>query len=168
MKTSAVNFIWHPEICQDAPNHGQDDLVLLCFIFQRAPKCLLLQNFCLVEKQNKENFVKKFRRFRNRENMWWAWPKLTSNTALGAVSRSLTSIFKLAKGVPKGTFSCNDTLYSGWLNFGASSLTSRMVMVISAGQVYFFRKTFSLNCKIGNTKKNSCMYYLSQMKKLVK
>ena len=35
---------------------------------------LLLQNFCLVEKQNKENFVKKFRRFRNRENMSWARP----------------------------------------------------------------------------------------------
>ena len=86
-------------------------------------------------KTKQRQFHEKFRRFRNRENMWWAWPKLTSNTALGAVSRSLTSIFKLAKGVPKGTFSCNDTLYSGWLNLGASSLTSRMVMVISAGQV---------------------------------
>ena len=30
------------------------------------------------EKQNKENFVKKNRRFRNRENMWWAWPKSDS------------------------------------------------------------------------------------------
>ena len=28
----------------------------------------------LVEKQNKENFVKFFRNFRNRENIWWAWP----------------------------------------------------------------------------------------------
>ena len=93
------------------------------------------ENFCYVEKQSKEKFVNFFRRFWNRENMWWAWPKLTSNTALGAVSRSLTSIFKLAKGVPKGTFSCKETLYSGWLNLGASSLTSRMVMVISAGQV---------------------------------
>ena len=35
---------------------------------------ITIENFCLVEKQNKENFVKKIRRFRNRENMWWAWP----------------------------------------------------------------------------------------------
>ena len=25
----AENFMWNPEICQDAPNCGQDDLVLL-------------------------------------------------------------------------------------------------------------------------------------------
>ena len=59
MKISTANFIWNPEICQDAPNHGQDNLVLLFFIFQRAAKYLLLENFCLVEKQNKENFVRK-------------------------------------------------------------------------------------------------------------
>jgi hypothetical protein len=28
MKISAVDFMWNTEICQDAPNHGQDDLVL--------------------------------------------------------------------------------------------------------------------------------------------
>ena len=34
--------------------------------------------------------------------------------------------------LPKGTFSCKETLYSGWLKTGGSSLTSRMVIVISA------------------------------------
>ena len=29
LKISAVYFMWNPEICQDAPNQGQDDLVLL-------------------------------------------------------------------------------------------------------------------------------------------
>ena len=33
-----------------------------------------IENFYLVEPQNKENFVKKICTFRNRENMWWAWP----------------------------------------------------------------------------------------------
>ena len=28
----------------------------------------------IVLKQNKDNFVKKSCRFRNRENMWWTWP----------------------------------------------------------------------------------------------
>ena len=27
-----------------------------------------------MSRTNKENFVEKIRRFRNRENMWWAWP----------------------------------------------------------------------------------------------
>ena len=49
---------------------------------------------------------------------------LKLKTELVPVSESLTSIFKLAKGVPKGTFSGIDTLYSGWLNLGASSFTS--------------------------------------------
>ena len=34
----------------------------------------VIENFYLVQKQNKGNFVEKFCRFRNRENMWWAWP----------------------------------------------------------------------------------------------
>jgi hypothetical protein len=28
LKISALYFMWNPEICQDAPNQGQDDLVL--------------------------------------------------------------------------------------------------------------------------------------------
>ena len=33
-----------------------------------------IENFYLVGKQSKEIFVEKIRRFRNGENMWWAWP----------------------------------------------------------------------------------------------
>ena len=33
-----------------------------------------LENFYLVEKTKQRKFREKIRRFRNRENMWWAWP----------------------------------------------------------------------------------------------
>ena len=39
---------------------------------------------------------------------------------------------EVGEGVPKGTFSWIVTLYSGLLNVGGSSLTSRIVMVRSA------------------------------------
>ena len=48
------------------------------------------------------------------------------------VSVSLISMSRLARGVPIGAFSRMLTLYSGLLKEGVSSLTSLIVMVISA------------------------------------
>ena len=48
------------------------------------------------------------------------------------VSVSLISMSRLARGVPMGEFSRMVTLYSGLLKVGVSSLTSLMVMVMSA------------------------------------
>ena len=48
------------------------------------------------------------------------------------VSVSLISMLRLASGVPYGTFSGMDTLYSALLNLGGSSLTSLIVMVSPA------------------------------------
>ena len=48
------------------------------------------------------------------------------------VSVSLISMSRLARGVPIGAFSRMLTLYSGLLKVGVSSLTSLIVMVISA------------------------------------
>ena len=66
------------------------------------------------------------------ENLPDGSSSLTVKMELMPVSVSLISILRLARGVPNGTFSCIVTLYSGLLNVGGSSLTSRIVMVRSA------------------------------------
>ena len=43
-------------------------------VARRCQRDIRIENFYLVEKHNKEKFVKKLCRFRNRENMWWAGP----------------------------------------------------------------------------------------------
>ena len=57
---------------------------------------------------------------------------LMLNMELMPVSVSLISMSRLARGVPIGAFSRMLTLYSGLLKVGVSSLTSLIVMVISA------------------------------------
>ena len=66
------------------------------------------------------------------ENLPDGSSSLTVKMELMPVSVSLISILRLARGVPNGTFSCIVTLYSGLLNVGGSSLTSRIVIVRSA------------------------------------
>ena len=57
---------------------------------------------------------------------------LMLNMELMPVSVSLISMSRLARGVPIGAFSRMLTLYSGLLKAGVSSLTSLIVIVISA------------------------------------
>ena len=66
------------------------------------------------------------------ENLPDGSSSVTVKMELIPVSVSLISILRLARGVPNGTFSWIVTLYSGLLNVGGSSLTSRIVMVRSA------------------------------------
>ena len=58
------------------------------------------ENFNLVEKQTKENFVKFFRRFRNCENMWWAWPRMGCKLSIDLGSM----IWKVDMGFPDRTW----------------------------------------------------------------
>ena len=53
-----------------------DSKVSLSVIWQILISSFLIsiETFYFVKKQNKEKFGNKIRRFRNRENMWWAWP----------------------------------------------------------------------------------------------
>ena len=39
LKISVVYFMWNPEICQDPPTWGQDDLVLLLGFLLSGAKC---------------------------------------------------------------------------------------------------------------------------------
>ena len=40
LKFSAAYLMWNPEICQDLPNQGQGDLVLLMFFWNRSSSVL--------------------------------------------------------------------------------------------------------------------------------
>ena len=61
-----------------------------------------IENFYLVEKQNKEYFVKYFCRFKIRENMWWAIPKSwcmasCAAAAVGEMADSELTLCSLSK-----------------------------------------------------------------------
>ena len=47
LKISAVYFMWNPEICQDPPICGQDDLVLLIHFYINQGIAVIFQFFSL-------------------------------------------------------------------------------------------------------------------------
>ena len=86
----------------------------------------------LVEKENKENFAKFFCRFRNRENMWWAWPSWSWHRAptwsqiLNTVDKAPKSSWKknsFKGGLISGSFfGSNCNFKKRWQITGLSTL----------------------------------------------